>query len=217
MIMISIWLCSCAQQNPNTSSQLTNTTEKVDSTKIELARSTLVDYLPKYTFSDTTYEVSARKGISILNSYPKGGSYTNPIGERFGYGIFWTRLMNETNASFEVSINFPADTFDIFSPIVSHLQLFLPPGTMTADKGHEFDYGATELKAFLDKGINEPTQLQKIIEPGQEHYFYVGLLYKAPNNGPVRTKFVLKEEDLFYSISIDPYGSALIPCGKLTF
>ena len=34
-----------------------------------------------------------KKGFHIQNSYPKGGSYISSKGERFGYGVFWTRIV----------------------------------------------------------------------------------------------------------------------------
>ena len=44
------------------------------------------------------------------------------------------------------------------------------------------------------------------------------MLFRVPDNGPVRTGFVLKEQDLFYRISIaNQLDSVLIPCGKDCF
>lgn len=86
------------------------------------------------------------------------------------------------------------------------------------DKESSYDYGATGLKSFMDTGLNKPTNLQKTINPNEEYLFYVGMLMKMPDNGPVRTRLVSKEGDLFYRVSIaGQLDSALIPCGHIIF
>ena len=183
-------------------------------------------------YSDTTYHISVNKdssipsiaqfeaseGVIIQNSFPKGGSYTDPTGNNFGYGIFWTRVINETASPLELTVNFPADSFAFFPQPGSYLKLFLPPGKMTLDKESLFDYGATDLKSFLDTGLNKPTMLKRTINPKEECLFYIGMLFHVPDNGPVRTELVLKEQDLFYRISIaKQIDSVLIPCGQIVF
>ena len=44
--------------------------------------------------------------VRVQNSLPKGGPYTDPAGNRFGYGIFWTRIVNESAFPLELTINF---------------------------------------------------------------------------------------------------------------
>ena len=162
--------------------------------------------------------IDAAKSVIIQNSLPKGGPYTNPTGKRFGRAIFWTRIVNETATPIEFTINFPADSFSISPLPLSYFKLFLPRDTMTIDKEQLYDYGATGLKSFMDTGLNEPTTLQRIIHPKEDYLFYVGMLMKMPDNGPVRTGLVLKEEDLFYKVSIaGQLDSALIPCGHISF
>jgi len=182
-------------------------------------------------YSDTTYHISvnkdssipstaqfeASKGVIIQNSFPKGGlRYTDPTGKDFVYVIFWTRVINETASPIELTVNFPADSFAFFPQPDSYLKLFLPPGKMTLDKESLFDYGVTDLKSFLDTGLNKPTMLKRTINPKEECFFYIGMLFHVPDNGPVRTELVLKEQDLFYRISIaKQIDSVLIPCGQI--
>ncbi len=156
------------------------------------------------------------KGIIIQNSYPKGDRYVDPTGKGFGSAIFWTRIINETAATIELVIGFPADSFPVPSSPDAYLKLFIPSDTMTVDKESLYNYGATGLKSFLDAGLRSPTMLQKTINPGEECLFYIGALsYQA--GGMVRTGLVLKEHDLFYRISIVPhFESALFPCGQIT-
>lgn len=158
------------------------------------------------------------KGVIIQNSGPRGGPYTDPTGKRFGYAIFWTRLINQTPSPIDFTINFPADSFSISPSPQSYFKLFLPSDTMTIEKEPSYDHGATGLKSFMDTGLNKSTSLQRTINPKEEYLFYVGMLMKMPDNGPVRTGLVLKEGDLFYRVSITgQLDSALIPCGHIVF
>jgi len=166
----------------------------------------------------STTHIDTGKGVIIQNSGPRGGPYTDPTGKRFGHAIFCTRVINETATPIKFTINFPADSFSISPLPLSYFKLFLPPDTMTMDKEPSYDYGATGLKSFMDTGLNKPTSLQKTINPNEEYLFYVGMLMKMPDNGPVRTRLVLKEGDLFYRVSIaGQLDSALIPCGHIIF
>ena len=48
----------------------------------------------EYKYSDST-----NNGITIQNSYPKGGQkYTGPMGKEYIYVVFWTCVTNETNS-----------------------------------------------------------------------------------------------------------------------
>lgn len=164
----------------------------------------------------TSFTIDTIKGVVIQNSLPKGGPYTHPTGERFGRGIFWTRVINETDTPLELTINFPADSFP-YPASNGYYRLFLPPDTMTLAKESLFDYGATGLLSFFDAGLHKSTRLQKTINPKEEHLFYIALLMGgAPNNGPARTELVLKDNVLFYKVSIGGLiESALIPCGHI--
>ena len=157
---------------------------------------------------------TASGGITIQNSYPRGGSrYTDSGGKDFVYAIFWTRVVNETATPLELTINFPADSVVITSSY-NYFKLFLPPDTMTLGSQLVYDYGL-DLKSFLDTGFHKPTMLQRTINPKDESVFYVALLTYRPYNGAVRAGFILKEQNLFYRVNmIDP---ALIPCGKIVF
>src|SRR6266481_5443652 len=75
--------------------------------------------------------------IIIQNSVPRAGGdadekcrYTDSVGQKYRYAIFWTRVINETATPLELTINFPAT---LSSPY-SHIKLFLPRYTMTDDK-----------------------------------------------------------------------------------
>ena len=182
-------------------------------------------------------ETIADNGLLIQNSYPKGGSYINPKGERFGYGVFWTYMINDTDFPIHIAINFPADSFPIINRAIAgmgnlfnfptdslvifnrpnkYFKLFLPSDKMTLDKIPLFDYGATGVKLFLDTCLNEATAFEKTIQPKETHLFYVGILLHVPDNGPVRTSLISEDNHLFYSVSIGrQLDTVLIPCGRI--
>jgi hypothetical protein len=76
------------------------------------------------------------------------------------------------------------------------------------------DYGLTGLHSFLDTSIDKPTLLRRALNPKEECLFYIVLLIKVPDNGAIRTGFVLKGHDFFYKVSTAwPNSSGLISCG----
>jgi hypothetical protein len=173
---------------------------------------------------------TASQGVIIQNSLPKGAPQTDSKGKTFGIGIFWTRVINETDHPLELMINFPVDSLAILSSTDSYLKLFLLPDTMTLDKVPLYNYGVKSLRSILDTGLNKPTMLRRTINPKEECLFYIGAVrYQVPNPAPdtrraglrqgggvIRTGLVLKEQDLFYRINID-LDSVVIPCGQLVF
>ena len=176
-----------------------------------------------YVHIDTEfkYSDSTGKGVIIQNSVPRAGGdadekcrYTDSTGKNYRYAIFWTRVINETATPLELTINFPA----ILPSPYSHIKLFLPADTMTIDKESLYNYGITGLKSFLDTDFNK-AMLKITINPKEESLFYIVLLSPLYHvGGTVRTGLVLKEQDLFYRISILPhFDSALFSCGQIVF
>ena len=177
------------------------------------------------SFIDTEFKFtdSEGKNVIIQNSFPRGGGdidgirgYYSPTGTHYGYGLFWTRIINETTSPIELAINSIADSLTVSSPSSdNYFKLFLPPNDMTVDKITLTNYGATGLKSFLDTNYHNPTTLHKTIDPNQDFMFLVGLLVHVPDQrGTIRAGIVLEEQDLFYRVSIEPLGTKLIPFGQ---
>jgi hypothetical protein len=185
-------------------------------TEKDKRQKTLIYYSYAYIDTEIKYTDSTGKGVIIQNSLPKGGrGFTDATGRKFGYRVFWTRVINEAATPLELTINFPADSFPLPSPD-SYMKVFLPPDTMTLDKETLHDYGATGLKSFFDTVLHTPTMLQRTINPKQACLFYIVVLRHHSGSGTPRGGLVLKEQDLFYKINPE-FGSALIPCGKIVF
>jgi hypothetical protein len=167
------------------------------------------------------------QGVILQNSLPKGSPQTDSMGKTYGVGVFWSRVINETDSPLELTINFPVDSLEILSSTDAYLKVFLLPDTMTLEKVPLYNYGVTSLRSLLDFGLHKPTTLQRTIQPKEECLFYIAAVrYQVPQapgsrrkalhqgGGVLRTGFVLKEQKLFYRINID-HDSVVIPCGEL--
>lgn len=222
LILATVGLCSCGKKSKSTIDNVVIDLEILDSTTNGNILMSLTNEPNQYIYTDTLYKFSTGNNIRIQNSFPKsGGTIEGPgynviTGKNYAYAIFWTRVINESETALDLSINFPADSLSVFTSPGSYLKLFLPSDKMTADKQSLYDYGITELKSYLDINFNKRDMLKKTLQPNKEYLFYVAALsYRA--EGKIRAGFVLKDQELFYSISIEPHGSGLIPCGRITF
>ena len=221
LILAIVWLSSCGQRIKSTTGTVSIDSEKEDSAKSDNSWVPSIHGLDEYIYTDTLYSTSTGKGITIQNSLPKGGmidpggtQYSDSSGKGYAFAVFWTRIINETTRPLELNINFPADSFAIFTTPNSYLKLFLPTDTFSYHELSSFNYGLSGVKSFLDTNFNKATELQKTIEPNEEHVFYVATVsYQA--GGTPRGALILKENDLYYSMSSAPHGSGTIPCGKI--
>lgn len=219
-------LYSYGQSSKSTPAKVKTESEKVDSTTKDKTPAPFpseyidtVSIFTDSTYPNFTYTDSTGIVVTIQNSGPRGEPYAHPSGKTFGKAIFWTRVINETDTPLELIINFPADSFAIPPLPDSYLKLYVLPDTMTYEKLTFYNHGVstTDLKSFLDTGLNKPTMLQRTINPKEECFFHIVAL-SFQSGGMVRAGLVLKEQDLFYRISIIPhFDSALFPCGQIVF
>jgi len=135
------------------------------------------DTVPSYRSNDpkihTKYEYtdSIGKRLIIQNGPPRGGiRYTDPDGEVYGYAVFWTRIINETDNPLELKIDF-LDSYEVPSFPGKYFKILVPPDTMTRDKEDLFSYGLTNLESFLDKNIHKPSSLKRTINPKESSGF----------------------------------------------
>ena len=174
-------------------------------------------YHTKYEYTD-----SIGKRLIILNSFRKGGPYTDPKGISYGKVIFWTRLINETDNPLELKIDFPVDSFEVPGLPGKYYKILVPPDTMTIDKEPLYDYGMTGLKLFLDNNIHKPSSLKRTINPKESSGFYVVILFDHEVGAPFQTGLSIKGQNLVYRISryeSRPAGSIVyekeINCGSI--
>ncbi len=147
------------------------------------------------------YTDSTNKGITIHNSYPKGGQrYTDPIsGKEYAYVVFWTCVSNDTDSSLILDIEFLNKRSILPFAAEPTFDLYLPGKEMTMEKESLFDYGL-DMQSFLAKNIDRSTQLVKNIPTGESFLFYSAAISK-PGSGPVRAGFELEGRELIYKIN----------------
>lgn len=159
----------------------------------------------------TKYKYTDANGgsLTIQNSVPKGGmKYTDINGEVYSYAVFWTRVVNETDNSLELKINFPLNAYEVPSLPGKYFKILIPSETMTLNKAPLFLYGLKDLNSFLKHNIHKESSLKRTIKPREASGFYVVMLCLSEGaRGTLRTELKLKEQNLFYSIKVDGSNS----------
>ena len=193
LILATFGLFSC---NHNSKS----TPEKIEQTQ----KTNDKDIYTKYKYID-----SEGGSLTIQNSLPKGGmKYTDVNGEVYNYAVFWTRIINETDNSLELKINFPLDSYEVPSLPGKYYKILVPLETMTPNKAPRFLYGLTDLESFLDNNIHKQSSLKRTIKPKDSSGFYVVMLCLSEGaHGTLRTELNIKEENLFYRVKVDGSNS----------
>lgn len=209
MIITTAGLFSCRQGGKSTldavNTETLNSTVNVESQK-RLA-------ILNDNFIDTQYEYADSIGMSLIiqNSLPRGGlQYIDANGKVYVYAVFWTRIINETANPFELTIDFPTDSYKLPSSPGRYFKILLPSDTLTRDKESLFNYGLADLKSFLDNNIHKSSSLKRTINPKESSSFYVVTLFNQGVDGILRTGLSLKEQNIFYRVN-----DKEIHCGKI--
>ncbi len=164
------------------------------------------------------YSETVSQGICIQNSYPKGGPYTGPTDEYFNhsYLVFFSRIVNETEDTLMINIEFSADAVAIPHSPDTYMKLFLPVEEMSMDKVHEFSYGVTSLVSLYDD-----TSAKRVIAPHEDGFLYiVALFYQTDSaawrqeRGGNRAELVLRGDQLYFKL---PPQIDSLHCGSITF
>jgi hypothetical protein len=179
--------------------------------------------LAKYIYTDSTYTPFSEGKITILNSFPKGGSldsdgsqYQDAQGRQYAFANFWTQVQNHTPKIMELHIDFRQTTFPIFKTPGSFLQLLIPDDLVNLDQLDFFNYGLKDIQNKFDQNNHQPARQQYRLNPGESVTFFVSTLsYNAA--GTPRAQMMLKGNNLFYEVNFAPHGGGLIPCGTIKF
>ena len=222
LFLVFVLCASCGQSQTNSpQNNIKSETKDI----VTPPRSNNPDFHTKYEYPD-----SIGKRLIIQNGYPRGGiRYTAPNGEVYGYAVFWTGIINETDNPLELKIDF-LNSYEVPSLPGKYFKVMVLPDTMTRDKEDLFSYGLTNLESFLDNSIHKPSSLKRTINPKESSAFYVVKLSMvsegARGGGDIlRTGLILKGQDLFYRVSVynstpagqpqSVIGEKEIPCGKI--
>lgn len=207
LILATFCLFSCNQNSKSTPEKIEQSQEIND----------------KNIYTKQKYTDSKGGSVTVQNSLPKGGlKYTDTNGDIYSYVVFWTRIINETDKSLELKINFPLDSYEVPSLPNKYYKILIPSDTMTIEKAPLFLYGISNLKSFLDNNIHKESTLKRTINAKESSGFYVVMLCLSEGaHGTLRTELNLKEGNLFYRIKVDGTNSnhkssdKEIPCGSI--
>jgi len=156
------------------------------------------------------YDDDINKGITIQNSYPKGGQrFTATNGKEFVYVTFWTCITNKATSNLELEIDFSANSFVLPSEPNINFNLFIPNDEMTLEKEKLPNYGL-DIISFLDENINKPSELKTVIEPNSSYLFYSVVISDEGINETIRAGFELQKDEIIYKLN-----NYEINCGKI--
>lgn len=178
---------------------------KPTSKKTEQSQKTNV----KDIYTEYKYVDSNNGTVTLQNSLPKGGmKYTDVNGEVYSYVVFWTRIINQTDKTLELNINFPLDSFEVPSLSDKYFKILLPSDSFTLEKAPLFLYGLTDLESFLDKNIHKQASLNRIIKPTESNgLYFVMLCLSEGAKGTLRREIKIKDGNLYYRIKVDGSNS----------
>ena len=211
LIIISLVFFSCGQVNKSTPAIPSKDKEAPKNLGVTENQKSAV--ISNHKYIDTEY-IYVNGKLRIQNGFPKGGSkYTDPKGKVYGYAVFWTQIINETDNPLELKIDF-LYSYEVPSFPGKYFKILVPPDTVTIDKMDLFNYGLSDLESFLDNNIDKPSSLKRTINPKDSSGFYVvklSLSSEGPRGGGdiLRTGLSLKGQDLFYRVSV--YDSLIPP------
>ena len=168
-------------------------------------------------------------GISLINDPLKGASFTDST-QTTKLFIRWIRIqiINDTTLPIRLQLNFSNNPYSF------HL---------SNEKFKIFLFSDTKdivLNTFLKTELKRPSSLDKIMQPGQSISLNLGMLFRLPGVGLIRSElfFKNKKPDLYIAdtlpslknvslkdlelvlgvtLSSSSTYHATIPCGKLSF
>jgi len=187
-----VFLTSCKGQN------------KTDFPKEKINSETRDASTSRWIYTKYEYTDSVGKSLFVQNSFPKGGTkYTDHNGDVYGYAVFWTQIINETDNPLELMMDFPVNSYEVPYLPGKYYKVLIPSDTMTLDKSLLFNYGLIDKESFLDKNIHKPSFLKRIINPHESSAFFVVILSLVTEGGSgiLRTGLSIKGQNLFYRIS----------------
>ena len=98
----------------------------------------------RWMYTEYEYTDPVGAGPIIQNSFPKGVTkYTDADGEVYDYAVFWIRIINETVDPFELTIDFPVNSYALPFLPGKYFKILIPSDTLTPEKVNLFNYGLT--------------------------------------------------------------------------
>ncbi len=174
--------------------------------------------------------------ISIENGPRQGFQYYDSKGTEYNYRYITTTITNDSLVSIRLQISFSKEYNYLRSNNILKSKVFLLPRKLTPEQQHFENTMSKELKQFLDREVNIPVSLDKIINPNERLVVTFGVLTEIKygefmfmelisSNKPFHLNRNDSLENLVYSpensqtfyLALDLVNSFLIPCGQISF
>jgi len=210
LTVVTIMLFSCGEERKSKPITVLKDLETPETEELIENQQNVATNDDKYI--DTKYVYADAEGNQIIveNSLPKGGlKYSAPNGIEYVYAVFWTRITNETENPFELTMNFPEDSYQLPSSPDRFFKLYIPSNTITTEKETQFNYGL-DLEKYLDNNFQKQTEVKRTINPNNSSAFYIVTLFNKGVDGTIRTGLNINEQNIFYKIN-----NKEIQCGKI--
>ena len=165
--------------------------------------------------------------IHIKNGPRQGFEYFDLMKNRFMYIYTTMTITNDSKSPVNLEISLSKNYTDSLKS-----KVFLLPRTLTPESQHFDNSMSKELKLFLDRDLDTPISLNKIIYPNENcivtfgtltnmKYFLTDIKYRAPSNIALKTS-VNNPSILSLQLNLDDgfkdtINDIIIPCGQITF
>lgn len=138
LLLASIAVFSCGRSQDPAGPMAPETGGAAERPVTLMAREKATPEKGQYTNTKWVYEDADGRKLSIENSLPRGGlSYTAPNGEEFVYAVFWNRISNDTDSSYEIELDFYEEKYELVSSPGRIFTIHMPPDTMTEQQKTE--------------------------------------------------------------------------------
>lgn len=174
--------------------------------------------------------------IVIENGPRQGFQYFDSLGTQYNYRYITTTITNDSLVPIHLTISFSKEYNYLRSNNILKSKVFLLPRQLTP-KRQQFDNSMSkELKQFLDKDVDVPISLDKIINSNERlvmtfgvlteekygEFMYMELIssgkqFHLNTNDSLENLIHSSEDSQNFYLALDLVNSFVIPCGQISF
>lgn len=174
--------------------------------------------------------------IAIDNGQRQGFQYIDSLGAQYNYRYITTTITNDSIVPIHLTVLFSKEYNYLRSNNSLKAKVFLLPRALTPDRQHFDNSMSIELKAFLDKDVDKPISLNKIINPNERlvmtfgvltevkygEFMYMELIssdkqFHLNKNDSLENPVHSSEDMQTFYLALDLINNFVIPCGQISF
>lgn len=181
--------------------------------------------------------IDLHRGVSIINTGPRGGVYIDSKGRALNYRVFRVQLFNDTTCPIQIKLNISNLSYKLFPDSTQSVNLFLFPDSLYPYENRDtLNFGLKSSELYLETALKKTSIYEKTLQPDETGFIYFGCIM----DGIARAKLFFEGQsvkDSFLKIghkninskksdsmhvffglaNIDPYSKIIIPIGELIF